>query len=290
LLSYYNITEQSTKFLPQAYDLCSLLITQYPDNPKSHSMYADFLYRDKKYKEAFPELLRVLQYDKGKYAVWHEILDCEVNMRAYDSLVKHSAEAMDLFPEQPYSYYFNGVGYMQLKQYQKAVQPFKDGRQFVFEDTQLSVGFCSNLGEVYNNLKDYEKSDKEFDKALELDPNNVNVLNNYAYYLSLRKENLEKAEKMSKHSLELAPSSVSYMDTYGWILYQEQKHEEAKKYLEKAMERGGSNRPAIVEHYGDVLYKLNEIDKAVENWKKSKELGNTSEMLIKKITDRKLYE
>jgi Tfp pilus assembly protein PilF len=170
------------------------------------------------------------------------------------------------------------------------VQPFKDGKQFVFEDINLALGFCSNLGDVYNNLKEYEKSDKEFDKALELDPNNASVLNNYAYYLSLRKENLEKAEKMSKRTLELAPSSVSYIDTYGWILYQEQKYEEAKKYLEKAFEKGGNNRSAIVEHYGDVLYKMNDVDKAVENWQKSKALGNPSEILIKKITDRKLYE
>ncbi len=290
LLSYYNMTEQSQKLLPQAYELCSLLITEYPDEPKAHSMYADFLYRDKKYKDAIAELLKVLQNDKGKYAVWHELLDCETHIGAYDSLAKHSAEAMDLFPEQPYSYYYNGVAYMQLKQYQKAVQPFKDGKQFVFEDTPLASGFCTNLGEVYNNLKEYEKSDKEFDKALELDPNNAGVLNNYAYYLSLRKEHLEKAEKMSKRSLELVPNSVNYMDTYGWIFYQEQKYEDAKKHLEKAIERGGNNRPAIVEHYGDVLYKLKETDKAIENWKKSKELGNTSETLIKKIADKKLYE
>ena len=290
LLSYYNITEQNTKLLPQAYELCNILVTDYPDAPKSHSMYADFLYRDKKYKEAVIELQKVLQYDKSKYAVWQELLDCQIHLNAYDSLAKYSGESMDLFPEQAYSYYYNGIAYMQLKQYQKAIQPFKDGKQFVFEDTPLAVGFCSNLGEAYNNLKEFEKYDKEFDKALELDANNVGILNNYAYYLSLRKAYLEKAEKMSKRTLELVPNSVSYIDTYGWILYQEQKYEEAKKYLEKAMERGGSNRPAIVEHYGDVLYKLNDVDKAVENWKKSKELGNTSEILIKKIADKKLYE
>lgn len=290
LVSYYNMTEQSQRLLPQAYELCTILVTQYPDEPKSHSMYADFLYRDKKYKDATAELLKVLQYDKSKYDVWQELLDCELRSNMYDSLAKHSAETMDLFPEQARSYYFNGLAYMQLKQYQKAVQPFKDGKQFVFEDIPLASGFYTNLGEVYNNLKEYEKSDKEFDKALELDPNNVNVLNNYAYYLSLRKENLEKAEKMSKRTLELVPNSVSYIDTYGWILYQEQKYEEAKKYLEKAFEKGGNNRPAIVEHYGDVLYKLNDVDKAVENWKKSKELGNPSEILIKKIADKKLYE
>jgi len=290
LVSYYNATEQNNKLLQQAYELCELLVKQYPDNPKSHSVYADFLYRDKKRKEAAIELKKILEFDKGKYQIWNQLLICESEMNAFDSLAKHSAEAMDLFPDQAVPYYLNGVAYMRLKQYQKAIQALKEGKQFVFENTPLEVEFYSNLGDAYNALKEYDKSDKEYDNALGLDPNNASILNNYAYYLSLRKQNLEKAEKMSKRSLEIAPSSVSYIDTYGWVLYQEQKYDEAKKYLEKAFDRGGFNRPAIVEHYGDVMYKLNEIDKAVENWKKARELGNKSDLLQKKITDKKLYE
>ncbi|HKC69173.1 MAG TPA: tetratricopeptide repeat protein, partial [Bacteroidia bacterium] len=290
LMSYYNVTEQAGKLLPQAYELCALLIKQYPDNPKSHSMYADFLYRDKKTKEAIVELKKTLEFDKSKYQIWNQLLVCESEISSFDSLAKHSAEAMDLFPDQAVPYYLNGVAYIRLKQYKKAIQPLKEGKQFVFENTPLEVEFYSNLGDAYNALKEYDKSDKEYENALKLDPNNASILNNYAYYLSLRKENLEKAEKMSKHSLELAPNSISYIDTYGWILYQQQKYEEAKKYLEKAFDRGGFNRPAIVEHYGDVMFKLNDIDKAVENWKKARELGNKSDLLQKKITDKKLYE
>ena len=290
LMSYYNITEQNEKLLPQAYELCNLLVAEYPNSPKAHSIYADFLYRDKKIKEATDELRKVLLYDKSKYAIWDQLLRCETRINAFDSVAKHSEEVIELFPEQPESYFFNGFAYIRLKQYQKAIQPLKEGKQFVFENTPLSVEFSSSLGEAYNALKDYDKSDKEFDQALQLDPDNASVLNNYAYYLSIRKEKLEKAEKMSKRSLELTPNSISYIDTYGWILYQEHKYEEAKKYLEKAFDRGGFNRAAIVEHYGDVLYKLNEIDKAVENWKKAKELGNDSDLLNKKIADKKLYE
>ncbi|MEO8760289.1 MAG: tetratricopeptide repeat protein [Bacteroidia bacterium] len=299
LRSYFDITmpsekqqttEAAKKLTVQAYELNASLVAQYPTNGKAHSMYADFLFRDKKYAEAADQLKKVLQYDKSKYAVWNQLLVCDAEMRAYDSLVKHSEEAIDLFPEQPAPYYLNGIAYKQLKQYQKAVQPLKEGKQFVFEDVPLAVEFSSNLGDVYNTLKEYQKSDKEFDQVVQLDPDNAGVLNNYAYYLSLRKENLEKAEIMSKHSLEIVPNSINYMDTYGWILYQQTKYDEAKRYLEKAFDRGGYNRPAIVEHYGDVLYKLNETDKAVENWKKAKELGGNSDILNKKIADKKLYE
>ena len=52
----------------------------------------------------------------------------------------------------------------------------------------------SILGNSYNEIKEYENSDKSYEKSLEYLPENVMVLNNYAYYLSLRGENLEKAK------------------------------------------------------------------------------------------------
>ncbi len=290
LMSYYNITEQKNKYLEQAYELCKLLVDSNPNEPKAHSVYADFLYRDKRIREARDELVLVLNFDKSKYAIWDQIMICEADLNENDSLVKHSAEAMDLFPNQPKPYFFNGVGYMRLKKYEKAVRPFKEGKQFVYENVPLAVGFASNLAEVYNNMKEYEKSDAEFEEAISIDPNNGLVLNNYAYYLSLRKQKLEKAEKYSKRSLEISPNNVSYIDTYGWILFQQERYDEAKTYFEKALDKGGFNRPAIAEHYGDVLFKLGQIEKALEYWKKSKELGNKSELLAKKIADKKYYE
>ncbi len=290
LVSYYNITEQKNKYLDQAYELCKLLVDSNPNEPKAHSVYADFLYRDKKIREASVELIKVLDFDKSKFAIWNQLMVCESDLNENDSLIKHSAEAMDLFPNQPVTYFFNGVGYMRLKQYQKAIKPLKEGKQFVYENVPLQVQFSSNLAEVYHNLKEYEKSDREFEEAIASDPDNGLVLNNYAYYLSLRKQKLDVAEKNSKRSLEISPNSVSYLDTYGWILFQLGKYDEAKIYLEKAIDKGGFNRPAIMEHYGDVLSKLKQNDKALEYWKKSKELGNKSEVLNKKISENKYLE
>ena len=274
LISYYTITEQQSKYLEQAYELCKLLVESNPNEPKAHSVYADFLFRDNKLKEARTELLKVLEFDKSKFAIWNELLKCESDLNENDSLVKHSTEAMDLFPNQPIPYFLNGVAYMRLKQYKKAIQPLKEGKQLVYEDFGMLSQFYANLGEAYNALQEYEKSDKEFEEAVQLSPDNAYILNNYAYYLSLRKEKLEKAEKLSKHSLEINPTSVSFMDTFGWILFQQGKYTEAKTYFEKALDKGGNTRAAIVEHYGDVLSKLNQPELSVENCKKYKELGN----------------
>ncbi|QLH46987.1 MAG: hypothetical protein HWD58_15985 [Bacteroidota bacterium] len=66
------------------------------------------------------------------------------------------------------------------------------------------------MGDVYHQLKQFDRSDSCFDAALMLNPKDASVLNNYAYYLSLRKDKLERAEKMSKESLRIQPNTQSF--------------------------------------------------------------------------------
>src|SRR5205823_2812307 len=109
---------------------------------------------------------------------------------------------------------------------QEGAKILVSGSKLVVDNNPQLVLFYSNLGDVYNKLKNYAESDKYFGKALEVDPNEPTVLNNYAYYLSVRNEQLEKAETMSKKSNELTPNSASYEDTYGWILFRQAKYNE----------------------------------------------------------------
>lgn len=289
LISYYQYTEQYPEYIPQAYELCQIMVKTHPSAAEAHSIYADYLYRDKKIKEACDEYLQAARLDKGRYPIWNQLMLLEVELNRYDSLAVHSAEALELFPNQANTYFLNGIANIQLKNYQKAVDVLKDGLEFVYDNNQLLLQFYSNLGDAYNALKNYEKSDKAFDDALKVDPDNTSILNNYAYYLSLRKQNLEKAEKYSKRCNELAPNNRSYIDTYGWILYQLGKYKEAEEWLARAAKMGNKSA-VILEHYGDVLYKLGRTEEAIDYWKEARQAGGTSDTLEKKIADKKLYE
>ena len=80
------------------------------------------------------------------------------------------------------------------------------------------------------------------------------VLNNYSYYLSLRKIKLKQAREMMKTYVSLVPNQPSYEDTYAWIFYQMGDYDKALVWIKKSLENGGSTSPTIVEHYGDILY------------------------------------
>ncbi len=290
LLSYYSITEVYHDLKPDADDLCRIMVQVHPEEAKAYSMYGDFLYRDKNYEEARIQFRKAIALDKDKYAIWNQLLIINSELNDNISLEKESKEAIELFPNQALPYFFNGSAKIQLKKYQEAVESLSEGKEFVIGNPLLLAQFYANLGDCYNQLKKYKESDESYDKALQLDPNNTYVLNNYAYYLSLRKTNLEKAETMSKKTNDLDPNSSSYQDTYGWVLYQQKKYAEAKIWIGKAIDNGGKNNGTLLEHYGDILYQLGSTDEALLYWENAKKVGGGSELLNKKIADKRIYE
>lgn len=290
LLSFYSVSESFTDLRDDADTLCQLLVVAHPDEAKAFSIYGDFLYRDRKLTEAREQYRKAIALDKSKYALWNQLLIIESELNDYASMEKESKETMELFPTQPLPYFFNGVSNIQLKRFEPAVTALNDGLEFVYDNEPILAQFYANLGDAQNQLKNYSASDSAYNKALEIEPDNSYVLNNYAYYLSLRNTNLEKAEAMSKKSNELEPKNNSFEDTYGWILFQMKKYDDAKTWIGKAIEDGGKKSGVLLEHYGDVLYKLGETEEALQYWMDAKKAGGTTELIDKKIADKKLYE
>lgn len=288
LSSFYSRIDgpSGTMYKENGMDLAQIMIQVHPQSAESNALYADFLMLDKKYKEASGYLHKAALSDKNNYRVWNQLLLTYAKLNQFDSLEHTSATAMELFPSQAKAYFFNGISNMQLKNYKKASQSLKDGLEFVADDKLLMLDFYSNLGDAYNYNKEFEKSDKAFDDGLKIDADNTYILNNYAYYLSLRKENFEKAEKLSKKANDLKPDVPEYMDTYGWILYQQKKYKEAEEWLARAAKF--KPKANILEHYGDLLYRLNKPAEALKQWENAKLAGGNSDLLLKKIKDKKL--
>ena len=153
---------------------------------------------------------------------------------------------------------------------------------------QLKLQMLISLGDVAFELKKYETSDSAYDAALEIDPNNATVLNNYAYYLSERNIKLEKAERMSKKSNLLVDNNSAFIDTYAWIMYKMKNYKEALEWMEQAMQIPDSKeRAELLSHYGDILYKVGRVDDAMQQWQKAIDKGGDKILLQDKIKNKK---
>ena len=279
-------------FTARAYanELASIMTKTHPDEAKAFAIYGDVLFQEKKYTEARDSYKKALKLNDQIYQIWEQLIRIEVSQGDFKQAVADGEEALTVFPNQAELYLFTGIAYSQTKNYDKAVSYLKNAAELETEDPEIRVQIFSTLGDSYNALKKFKESDQSYDKALELNPDNSYVLNNYAYYLSLRGENLDKAEKMSRRSVQLNPNNASSEDTYAWILFKLKKYAEAKTWIEKALRNGTTNNSTQVEHYGDILYLLGEKDLALQQWIKAKGFGAGSENLNKKINEKKYVE
>jgi len=289
LLEQYFYKKMSDKeYQEEALVLSTKLVELYHDEAIAHAVNGDILYLSDNKESARDAYVNSLSLDNSKYIVWEQVVRLETDLQQGDSIVKHSEDAIEIFPNQPNLWLYKGIGHMLLKDDEKAVLAFEHGKKITLGNRELEGFFNAQLGDTYNNLEEYEKADKSYDEALLLNPDNAHVLNNYSYYLSLRKEKLSKALVMSEKLIKEHPDELTYLDTHAWVLYQLKDYNQAEKYLKKAVE--GSDNGTILEHYGDVLFRLGKKNEAVEYWRKAKEHGETTDLIDKKITDEQLYE
>lgn len=289
MLRYFSLTERDPKYLPPAFELLKIVEQVHPEEAKAYSMYGDFLYRDGKSVEALKKYRKAAELDPSRQLVWEQILIVEGEVGDFDNMLTDSQAAIELFPALPQFYLFNGIAHQQKGNYNAAIDAYKMGRELVIDNDDLLMRFHSYLGELYHKTGKYDLSDEAYDKALKLDPNNVFVLNNYAYYLSLRKVKLEKAAQMAKQANELAPNQASFEDTYAWVLFQQGKYNEALQWIQKAVVHGNASGE-LLEHYGDILFKLGDVEGALQQWKQAKIKGGTTNTIDRKIEQGKYIE
>ena len=151
---------------------------------------------------------------------------------------------------------------LQENDMQKVLSIARDCETLAGGDKSRLVNVYGVMGDAKHSLGDTKGAFRDYEKALKLDPENLWILNNYAYYLSLEKRNLAKAEKMSRFTVEKQPESATYLDTLGWILHLRGKNSEAKPYFRSAMAKGGRDSAEILGHYAEVLEALGETIEA----------------------------
>jgi tetratricopeptide (TPR) repeat protein len=283
--SYFELIGAFPELKSQVLELCQVMVKVHPQDARAKAILGDYFFMEEKYKDAFAQYEQSISIDKSRFSVWNQLLLTLNELDETKKLNELSTEACALFPQQPVFFLYKGLSFMQLKQYEPAVEAFKEGLLVTVDNKELSVQLLANLGDACHHLKKYAESDEAYESALGYDPQNTYVLNNYAYYLSVRKVKLEKAAALAKRCNELEPGRPSYEDTYAWVLFQSGKASEALVWIEKAIASGGGSNSTIVEHKGDIYWILDKKDLAVESWKQAKQLGGDAQRLDKKIRE-----
>jgi tetratricopeptide (TPR) repeat protein len=289
LTRYLSVLQQNKKDIKEANPLFQSLFEQHPNNTQLNLIYGNVLYLQGEKKGAIDQFQIFINGNPDNPAGYEQILRVALPEEDFDKVKEVTTEALKHLPGEPQFYFYLGAVNFQQGNYKEALKVFEVGLDSAnFNNPILESDFYGQIGDINYHLENKEVAFDSYEKALKLNPQNLPVLNNYSYYLSLEKRNLDKAEQMSGITVKLEPLNPTYLDTYGWILYEQGSYIMAKIYIEKAIEYGEEPSAEVYEHYGDVLFMTGEQEKAVEQWKKARELGGDSRALKRKIRRGKL--
>ena len=270
------------------------IIEAEPENATAHLIYADMLIHLQRPDDAKEELRTATYLDPECSDCWWNLFKITYEKQDSAGMRQILADAMEAVPESPEFYYFSGVLAMEDGDDSTACHFLKKAERYFDGNSQKEMTtICYTL----LSTLEYRNGDKlssmnHLQKALSISPDDAGVLNDYAYYLALDNLDLERAERMSARAVEQDPLNASFLDTYAYILMKRQNYHNAFFYIQRAMEYDKSTptNPEITEHCGDILYFLGSPDDALRCWRQSLLDGNPSEVLKRKIQNKRYEE
>ena len=126
-------------------------------------------------------------------------------------------------------------------------------------------------GIAYERQKMWDKAEPSFRKALELNPDQPQVLNYLGYSWVDMNINLEEGLGMIRKAVELKPDDGYIVDSLGWAYFRMNRFDDAVVELEKAAELMAGD-PTINDHLGDAYWRVGRKLEAVFQWTQTLEL------------------
>lgn len=289
LKKYEELVAQDEKFSKPLWEIFDLTFNQFKSEYQC-LVQLSFVANHQDNLVRQEEMLKLaLDLQKNDLMLWQFLLENQKQLRKWNELVKYTNEALELFPTDAEVYYYAGLGYLKLQDYTKSMELLSTGRDLVIEDPELLSQFYSSLGSVYFKTNSWTECEKSFEQALIQNPDNATALNNYAYYLALKKVQLDKALGIIQYAVSMQPNNAIYLDTFGFVLFQKKQYQNALVQFEIALGILNTDQE-IWEHLGDTYFMLGNEAKALESWNKALALNPNHSKLKEKINLKKFIE
>ncbi|MCD7110880.1 tetratricopeptide repeat protein [Rhizobium sp. DKSPLA3] len=198
-----------------------------------------------------------------------------------DDAKKHLRELIDLDPKDIRSYVAYGSVLSDAKDYKEMAVTYDKAIEVLGpmpKRTDWSIYF--QRGIAYERLKEWEKAEPSFKKALELNPDQPQVLNYLGYSWVDKNMNLDEGLNMIRRAVELKPDDGYIVDSLGWAYFRLGQFDEAVAELERAAELMAGD-PTINDHLGDAYWRVGRKLEAVFQWNQTLELKPEAEEIPK---------
>ncbi|MGN6550020.1 MAG: tetratricopeptide repeat protein [Pararhizobium sp.] len=186
-----------------------------------------------------------------------------------DEAKKQLNALIDQDPKDMRSYLALGSVLSQAKDYQAMADVYDRAVQQigpVASSSDWNIYF--QRGIAYERLKEWQKAEPNFQKSLQLSPDQPQVLNYLGYSWIDRNMNLNEGMKMIKKAVELSPNDGYIVDSLGWAYYKVGQFDKAVDELEHAVELKPEDA-TINDHLGDAYWQVGRKLEATYQWNRA---------------------
>ena len=276
-LAYYDAAKDDSTALSVAESILETVEQSYPSEWMPEFYLALIDIREGRKESAEQKLKAVLQRADTSIEAYVQVGFAFYDQNRLNDALNIFTDGVNKFPDDFRLNFLTGNTYYTLGKQKESLLYLEKALSISPSD----INTLSTLGIIYDNLKMDPECEKLYEQAFKYYPDNVLLLNNYAYFLSERGIKLKEALEMSRKTIEKEPENSSYLDTYGWIFYQMKDYKNAKKYIEQAVKIGSN--AVLLEHLGDVYEGLDDIDHAIRYWNESLKLDPNNKDVINKL-------
>ncbi len=182
-----------------------------------------------------------------------------------DAAVEVLEQLAQTYDDVPPIYVALGDLYRVLENFQKAVGAYDAAlRLYAGRDNeQWFVYYARAIS--HERLDNWPEAEADFRKALELNPEQPQVLNYLGYSMVEKNIHLDEALDMIERAVAAHPDSGYIVDSLGWVLYRLGRYDEAVIHMERAAELEPVD-PVVNDHLGDVLWAVGRHQEAKFQW------------------------
>ena len=151
------------------------------------------------------------------------------------------------------------------EQYEKSIEAYSKALELTGGENASDWRFYYVRGISYERSKQWPQAESDFLKALELRPDQPQVLNYLGYSWIDNDMHLEEALAMIEKAVAAMPQDGYIVDSLGWAFFKLGRIEEAVKTLEQAVQLQ-PNDPEINDHLGDAYWRAGRRLEARFQW------------------------
>ena len=264
-------------FYPLYNDIINTIYTLHPDNKGVKLFYAKHLFMSGQREESLATYKKCLKEPNPDFSTFVQVIDLENSVfNRPDSAVHYLNRALEAFPKNSSLHFVKGNSLVGEGKLNESLIHYEEALKYVENDT-LRSNILAAVGNVYHLGENMKNCYKSYNLALLYNADNAEVLNNYAYFLSLENKKLKVALQMATRANELSENNPTYLDTKAWVLYKLGLYTEAKTVMQKALSLNRSQGYEYPLHYAHILYALGEEFMAKTYWRKALEACTTQE-------------